>query len=116
MLRFLSIASFASVFAFLPMPARARCGDASWYGPGFHGRLTANGERFNAHGLTAAHRSLPFGTKLRVTNQNNGRSVVIRINDDGPHVQGRILDLSQGAFAHIANLGKGVTRICYSRA
>ena len=115
MLRSFSIASLASVLAFLPLPALARCGDASWYGPGFHGNLTANGERFNAHGLTAAHRSLPFGTRLRVVNQDNGKAVTIRINDDGPHIPGRILDLSQGAFASIASLGKGITRVGYSR-
>jgi rare lipoprotein A (peptidoglycan hydrolase) len=72
-------------------------GIASWYGPGFHGARTASGERFNQHGLTAAHRSLPFGTKVRVTNVRNGRSVVVRINDRGPHIRGRVIDLSSGA-------------------
>lgn len=76
---------------------KAAQGIASWYGPGFHGRRTASGERFNQNALTAAHRSLPFGTKVRVTNPRNGRSVVVRINDRGPHVRGRIIDLSAGA-------------------
>jgi rare lipoprotein A len=70
-------------------------GAASWYGPGFHGRKTANGERFNAHAMTAAHRSLPFGTKVRVVNERTGRSVVVRINDRGPFHGGRIIDLAQ---------------------
>ena len=69
-------------------------GAASWYGGQFHGRKTANGERFNMNGLTAAHRSLPFGTKVRVTNQKNGKSVVVRINDRGPFVRGRVIDLT----------------------
>ncbi|MGH2413828.1 MAG: septal ring lytic transglycosylase RlpA family protein [Microcystaceae cyanobacterium] len=76
-------------------------GLASWYGPGFHGSQTASGERFNQYALTAAHRSLPFGTKVRVTNVNNGRSVIVRINDRGPHVRGRIIDLSRGAASAI---------------
>ena len=73
--------------------AAAQCGRASWYA--LHSR-TASGERMNPSAMTAAHRSLPFGTKLRVTNKNNGRSVVVRINDRGPFVRGRMLDLSRG--------------------
>src|SRR3712207_3055842 len=65
-------------------------GAASWYGPGFHGRRTANGERFNTRAMTAAHRTLPFGSRVRVTNERTGRSVVVRINDRGPFVAGRI--------------------------
>lgn len=116
MLRFLSIASLAfGALAPLSAEAASSCGTASWYGPGFHGNLTASGERFNANALTAAHRSLPFGTRLRVTNQDNGRSVVIRVNDDGPHIAGRIIDLSAGAFARIANPGQGLARVCTTR-
>jgi rare lipoprotein A len=70
-------------------------GAASWYGPGFHGRKTANGERFNQHAMTAAHRTLPFGTKVRVVNERTGRSVVVRINDRGPFHGARIIDLAQ---------------------
>ena len=70
-------------------------GAASWYGPGFHGRKTASGERFNQNAMTAAHRSLPFGTKVRVVNERTGRSVVVRINDRGPFHGGRIIDLAQ---------------------
>jgi rare lipoprotein A len=86
-------------------------GLASWYGPGFHGALTANGERFNQYAYTAAHRSLPFGTQVRVTNLNNGRSVVVRINDRGPFIGGRVLDLSQGAAQVIGVIGSGVAPV-----
>lgn len=78
-------------------------GRASWYGPKFHGRRTANGEIFDSNALTAAHPSLPFGTKVRVTNLRNGRSVIVRINDRGPFVKGRIIDVSAAA-AHILNM------------
>jgi rare lipoprotein A len=116
MLRFISIASLAlGALAPLAVEAASSCGIASWYGPGFHGNLTASGERFNSQALTAAHRSLPFGTKIRVTNQENGRSVTIRINDDGPHLPGRIIDLSEGAFSRIASTGQGLARVCISK-
>jgi rare lipoprotein A len=95
--------------------AKSSCGIASYYGPGFHGRTTANGERFNAYGLSAAHRSLPFGTMVKVTNQSNGKSVVLKINDDGPHYGNRIIDLSEGAFARIASTGQGLASVCISR-
>jgi rare lipoprotein A len=72
-------------------------GDASWYGPGFNGNLTANGETFNQNAMTAAHPSLPFGTKLRVTSHYTGRSVIVRVNDRGPYAGDRILDLSAAA-------------------
>jgi rare lipoprotein A len=71
-------------------------GQASWYGPGFHGRRTASGEAFNSSEMTAAHRSLPFGTRLRVVNEENGRSVVVRVNDRGPFSRQRIIDLARG--------------------
>ncbi len=76
---------------------RIQRGHASWYGPGFHGRRTANGEVFNTNSLTAAHRTLPFGTRVRVVNEKTGRSVVVRINDRGPFVGGRVIDLARGA-------------------
>jgi rare lipoprotein A len=72
-------------------------GEASWYGPGFHGRRTASGENFNAKALTAAHRSLPFGSQVRVTNVSTGSTVVVRINDRGPYAHGRVIDLAKGA-------------------
>jgi rare lipoprotein A len=80
-------------------------GAASWYGPGFHGRPTASGETFNTHAMTAAHRSLPFGTKVRVVNERNGRSVVVRINDRGPFHGGRIIDLAQAPARAIGIAG-----------
>ncbi len=83
-------------------------GLASWYGPGFHGARTANGERFNQDAMTAAHKTLPFGTRVRVTNLHNGRSVIVRINDRGPFTPGREIDLSRGAAAAIGLIGAGV--------
>jgi rare lipoprotein A len=80
-------------------------GPASWYGPGFHGRRTASGEIFNTNELTAAHRSLPFGTRVRVTNQRTGRSTVVRINDRGPYAHGRIIDLSRASAEAIGLSG-----------
>ena len=102
-------------FAPAAVEAASSCGVASYYGPGFHGRTTASGERFNAYGLSAAHRSLPFGTMVKVTNQSNGRSVVIKINDDGPAYSSRLIDLSEGAFARIASTSQGLARVCISR-
>ena len=90
---------------------KSTAGSASWYGGQFHGRKTANGERFNMNGLTAAHRSLPFGTKVRVTNQKNGKSVVVRINDRGPFVGKRVIDLSRGAANAVGMLGTGVAKV-----
>jgi rare lipoprotein A len=81
---------------------------ASYY---YHGQKTASGARFNPNGLTAAHRSLPFGTRVRVTNQSNGRSVVVTINDRGPFIRGRIIDLSRGAAQAINMTGAGVARV-----
>jgi rare lipoprotein A len=86
-------------------------GVASFYGGRFHGRLTASGVRFDANGLTAAHRSLPFGTRVRVTHLGNGRSVEVRINDRGPYVGGRIIDLSHGAAGVLGMHGQGVARV-----
>ena len=84
---------------------------ASWYGPKFHGKLTANGEIYNQMALTAAHKSLKFGTLLKVTNTKNGRSVIVRINDRGPYIEGRDLDLSKGAAIELGLLRKGVARV-----
>jgi rare lipoprotein A len=85
--------------------AKSTTGIASYYGGKFHGKRTANGETFNKNALTAAHLTLPFGTKLKVTNLRNGRSVVVRVNDRGPHVRGRIIDLSQAAAKKIGITG-----------
>jgi rare lipoprotein A len=94
------------------LPALAdSVGTASYYGKGFDGRRAANGEVFNMHAMTAAHRSLPFGTKLQVTNMKNGRSVVVRIQDRGPYVRGRVLDLSYGAARALDMIRSGTTRV-----
>ena len=82
-------------------------GAASWYGPGFNGGTTANGERFRKGTLTAAHRTLPFGTKVRVTNLSNGRSVVVRINDRGPFRYHRVIDLAHGAASQLRMMQAG---------
>ena len=86
-------------------------GRASWYGPGFHGKRTASGERFDMNDLTAAHRTLPFGTRVRVRNIQNGREVVVRINDRGPHISDRIIDLSKAAGAALDLLHAGVAPV-----
>lgn len=86
-------------------------GLASWYGPGFHGRRSANGEIYNQNALTAAHKSLPFGTRVRVTHVNSGRSVVVRINDRGPYIGGRIIDLSAAAARIIGVAQTGVAPV-----
>lgn len=85
-----------------------KSGIASWYKMG---KVTANGERFNPNGLTAAHRYLPFGTRVRVTNLRNGRRVVVRINDRGPFIKGRIIDLAYGAARRIGLHRSGVARV-----
>jgi len=82
-------------------------GVASYYGRRFHGRLTANGERFDMRAMTAAHKTLPFGTMVRVTNRRNGRSVTVRINDRGPFIRGRTIDLSRGAAEQIGLIAHG---------
>lgn len=86
-------------------------GIASWYGPGFHGRKTANGEKFDTHELTAAHKTLPFGTILLVTNLENGKTTTVRINDRGPYARGRIIDLSMAAKKELEMGGLAKVRI-----
>ncbi len=86
-------------------------GWASWYGSGFQGQRTASGEPFNPQALTAAHRTLPFGTQVRVTNLRNGQSVVVRINDRGPHVRGRDIDISAGAARALGLLPMGTAPV-----
>lgn len=84
---------------------------ASWYGPGFHGKTTANGETYNMNKLTAAHRTLPFGAVVRVTNLDNRKSVVVRINDRGPYVGNRVIDLSREAARRIDMINSGTARV-----
>ena len=91
-------------------PKPYQVGNASWYGKKFHGRTTASGEDFDMFELTAAHRQLPLGTYVRVTNLRNGKSVIVRVNDRGPYIQGRIMDLSYSA-ARMLDFHAGVERV-----
>jgi len=113
--RFLLSASIAAAAFAAPVEAASRCGAASFYGrgDGFAWRTMANGQPMNPSALITAHPSLPFGTKVQVTNQANGRSVVLIVTDRGPYHGGRVLDLSAGAFSRIASLGQGVASVCY---
>ena len=86
-------------------------GTASWYGPGFHGKRTASGERFDQNALTAAHRKLPLGSVVKVTNLDNGRSIVVAINDRGPYTKGRVIDLSKGAARKLGIVDDGIAKV-----
>ena len=86
-------------------------GFASWYGPDFHGKYTANGEKYNMNSLTAAHKTLPLPTFVKVTNLENGRSIVLRVNDRGPFVKGRILDVSRRGAQLLGFDKQGVTKV-----
>ncbi len=104
------IAEFTPPVEIVPEPAATRTigtGIASYYGARFHGRRTANGERFDMHALTAAHKTLPFGTKVEVTNPRNGKTVTVRINDRGPYAHGRTIDLSRAAAQSIGIVQRG---------
>lgn len=95
-----------------PVEALAMCGVSSWYGPGFNGKRTASGEVFNKNNLTAAHRTLKFGTRVKVTNPKNGRYVIVKINDRGPFTKGRMLDLSEKAAKIIGIKQRGAGKVC----
>ncbi|QNI43264.1 septal ring lytic transglycosylase RlpA family protein [Synechococcus sp. A15-28] len=95
----------------VPDVVRVITGEASWYGPGFYGNYTANGEIYRQGTMTAAHRTLPFGTKVRVTNLRNGRSAVIRINDRGPFVDHRVIDLGHGAASSLGLISSGIAQV-----
>jgi rare lipoprotein A len=96
----------------LPIAVRSvSTGEASWYGPGFYGNRTANGELFRPGTLTAAHRTLPFGTKVRVTNLWNGRSAIVRINDRGPFHGRRVIDLAHGAASQLGLISSGIAQV-----
>jgi len=86
-------------------------GIASYYGSGFHGKKTANGERFDMYDYTAAHRTLPFNTRVKVKNLHNNKSIIVRINDRGPYIKGRIIDLSFNAAKKIGLIGRGVGKV-----
>ncbi len=92
-------------------PGWSEEGEASWYGPGFHGKQTASGEVYDMEAPTAAHRELPFGTRVAVRNLENGRETVVRITDRGPFAHGRIIDLSRAAAREIDMIGTGTARV-----
>lgn len=110
--------SIAAIIPIEPRPVAAEViaeGQASFYGSGFAGRPTANGERFDPTEMTAAHRTLPFGTRVRVTNVRNGQDVIVRINDRGPFHGNRIIDLSRAAASEIGMVSSGVARVRIER-
>ena len=92
-------------------PTMMETGVASWYGPKFHGKLTASGEVFNQEKFTAAHQTLPWGSRVKVTNLANGKSVDVRINDRGPFGKGRIIDISRAAARALGMMGRGITTV-----
>lgn len=92
-------------------PIKVWVGNASWYGPRFHGRKTANGERFDSEAMTAAHPHLPFGSLVRVVNPRNGKFEVVRINDRGPYQEGREIDVSYGVARKVGLIHAGVARV-----
>ena len=97
--------------ALVCLEGHAKAEIATYYGQEFAGRRTASGEKFNPSAMTAAHRTLPFGTRVRVTNSRNGRSIIVRINDRGPFVKGRAIDLSSGAARAIGMASTADVRI-----
>ena len=107
-LRHLGGAALVAITFATPAQALPQCGGASWYAMT---SKTASGERANPRTMTAAHRTLPFGTKVRVTNLRNGRSVIVRINDRGPFVRGRVIDVSKAAAARLGFVAQGTTQV-----
>ena len=106
-IRLLLIAFFL-LFSFFTLTVHAQSGGkASYYSNGLHGRRMSNGERYDRNGFTCAHRTLPFGTRLKVTNPRNGRSVIVRVTDRGPFVRGRVVDLSYAAARELGTLASG---------
>lgn len=89
-----------------------QCGGASWYGPGFHGKKTASGQRFNENAMTAAHKTLPLGSVVNVVDQRTGKSIRVTINDRGPFAKGRIIDLSMAAATKLGFRAQGTTKVC----
>lgn len=107
----LAILAGCSTRAVAPTPGHPQNGVASWYGPGFHGQPTSSGAIYDQHALTAAHQKLPLGTRARVTNLENGKSVEVLINDRGPFAKGRIIDLSYAAARALDMVGPGTARV-----
>lgn len=110
---FAGLTIFGSASVFSGGNVLSGSGKASYYGERFHGKLTASGTVFNMNEMTTAHRSLPFGTKVKITNLRNGKSVVVKVTDRGPFVKSREFDLSKAAFQEIASISTGVISIEY---
>ena len=110
-----SAAVLAAALLSFSTAAYAQCGGASWYGPGFNGKRAASGEVFNENAMTAAHRSLPFGTKVSVTDQRTGETIQVTINDRGPFHGSRIIDLSKAAATKLGFRNRGTTSVCISQ-
>ncbi len=102
------------LLALSPMAAKAECGQASYYGPGLHGGVTANGERFDQYAMTAAHPYQRLNSYVNVT--HNGKTIRVKISDRGPYTGGRVLDLSYGAFAALASPSRGVINVCIAKS
>lgn len=111
LIAFASIPLYASIPSYKVSNPYVQVGTASWYGEFFRGKKTANGERFDPAGLTAAHRTLPLGTVVEVTNLENGKKITVRINDRGPYVGERIIDLSRAAAREIGMIRKGIVKV-----
>ncbi|WP_332686965.1 septal ring lytic transglycosylase RlpA family protein [Devosia sp.] len=111
-----SVAAVAAALLTFSTAAYAQCGGASWYGPGFHGKTAASGETFNENAMTAAHRSLPFGTRVTVTDQRTGKQVRVTINDRGPFHGKRIIDLSKAAATELGFRNRGTTSVCLAQS
>jgi rare lipoprotein A len=110
-----SAVAIAAAFLTFTTATYAQCGGASWYGPGFNGKRAASGEIFNENAMTAAHRSLPFGTKVTVTDQRTGAAIDVVINDRGPFHGSRIIDLSKAAATKLGFRNRGTTSVCISQ-
>jgi rare lipoprotein A len=114
--QFLSAAvAVAGSLPFVAMPAHASCGTASFYGPGLYNNLTASGTVLRPGSMIAAHRSLPMGSWIRVTNQRNGRSVTLKVADRGPYESNRIIDVSEAAARRLGMIASGLADVCISR-
>lgn len=106
---------FVLLLSTVAVQAGTECGVASWYGgktDGLHGKRTASGEIFNTHDMTAAHKTLPFGTVVKVVNQRTGEETMVRINDRGPFTRGRIIDLSNASAKQVGIFRSGVGKVC----
>ena len=109
------VVGLGSTIAGSALAAGDQCGGASWYGPGFHGKTAASGQRFDQNAMTAAHRSLPFGTNVRVVNQRTGKAIEVTINDRGPFHKGRIIDLSKAAATELGIRNAGTGKVCITK-